>query len=108
MGARHVYADREWLKTSQHLLDVREAAHAHPRVDRTMDTVQELTGSHHADRAVLSASHRLELGASPFGVDEDRRVDQDGHALLGGPNAARPCSTSRAKSSSGEGASAIA
>src|SRR5215203_2575191 len=45
--------------------------------------------------------------APPLRVDQDRGVDQDGHAPLGLPTLSRAASTSRAKSLSGAGAEAI-
>src|SRR5437868_825957 len=88
-------------------LDVCKTAHADRCIHGAVHSVQELARGHDADGAVFVSDRRLDLCPSPLVVDEDRGVDQDGQALLGGPNASRPASMSRAKSSSSGGVSAI-
>ena len=76
-------------------------------VPGTVNAVQQLTGRDHADCTIPLAEDTLERPATPLRVDQDRGVDQDGQAALGGPMALRPASTSPSKSSSTAGALSI-
>ena len=85
----------------------RGAASPHRTRLGAVHPMQELTGRDDADRAVLVADRLIQRHPPPLGVDQHRGIDQDGHALIGGPMASRPASTSCAKFSSGEGADPI-
>src|ERR1700751_3570167 len=74
-----------------------------------MNPVQQLTDCNHADRAVLLAKNPLDLRTADTvpHVDQQVRVDQDGHDGSGGATSSRSSRSSVAKRSSGGGAVAI-
>lgn len=99
--------DRQWLNRGDHVLDESLSPGANVAVRGAVNAVEQLAGRDHTDRTLSLAKGILERRATPLHIDQDRGVDQDGHAALGGPMSSRPASTSFSKLSSTAGAPSI-